>query len=130
MAGFYDLFPLTALIMMGAALWMPISGGADNLLKQPLRIFFQISEILLIAAYYIYSWFQGGQTIGMRAWKLHLQTDSGQPITVGNATLRFIVSLFSVFALGFGIMWAAFDSRRRMWHDTLTNTMVIAKGNK
>lgn len=129
-AGFYDLLPLAALIMIGTALWMPISGGADNLMRQPLRILFQIFEILLISAYYIYSWFQGGQTIGMRAWKLHLQTNSGQPIKVRDATLRFIASLFSVFVLGLGILWAAFDSRRRMWHDILSGTMVIAKTNR
>jgi len=124
-AALYDLLPLAALMMVGTALLLPLTGGAAMPHLGLTHFAYQLFVFALIAGYYIWSWHRGGQTIGMRAWRLRVQTQSGSNPDIRTACLRFACSLVSVFAMGLGLIWALFDSRRRMWHDRWTGTEVI-----
>ena len=111
--------------------WQPVP-LLDNL---------QMSQILNLTIRYFYAflvtfiffgwfWVHGGQTIGMRAWKIKLldqrsAVDSLITITWKQALIRYFVALLSwaIFAAGF--IWLLFDSRQRSWHDMASSTRLV-----
>jgi uncharacterized RDD family membrane protein YckC len=40
---------------------------------------------------------------------------------------RYIGYFLSTIPLGIGLIWAAFDARKRAWHDLLAGTLVVYK---
>jgi uncharacterized RDD family membrane protein YckC len=81
---------------------------------------------LLEIVYFVVCWGVLGQTIGMMPFGLHIVRNSdGGKLTWGNVALRMVGWFVAgaVFALGFA--WAAFDSRKRGWHDMIGGTVVI-----
>jgi uncharacterized RDD family membrane protein YckC len=124
-ASLYDLLPLIALLMLGTALLLPLTGGQGMPRSGAGHYAYQAYVFSLTAIYYIWSWHRGGQTIGMRAWRLRVQTESGTRPGFKTACLRFGASLVSVAAVGLGLLWALADPKRRMWHDRWTRTEVI-----
>jgi uncharacterized RDD family membrane protein YckC len=74
-------------------------------------------------AYCGYCWTHGGQTLGMKAWKIALASDDGErPVGWRRAAVRFGSALAT---LGLGYVWAAIDRDRRTWHDRLSKTCVL-----
>ncbi len=130
LAGFYDLFPLLALWMVGTAAWLGLAhavgaGGEDMghwaVGNWPFRGF-----LLLIGfAYYAVSWRMGGQTIGMRAWRVRVIAVGGGELSWPRLGLRYLVGWIGVLVLGLGLWWAWFERYGRMWHDLATRTRVI-----
>ncbi len=141
MASIYDLLPLIALLMVATALMLQLTGaegvpatGVDRIPLNdiegiprtgPVHYLYQALILLLVAFYYIWSWHRGGQTIGMRAWRLRVQTEAGAKPGFKTACLRFALSLISIAALGLGLAWSLIDPKRRMWHDRWTGTEVV-----
>ena len=129
-ASLYDLLPLIALLMIGTAILLPFSGGAlgkPNAMPRSglAALAYQLYLFALIAAYYVWSWHRGGQTIGMRAWRLQVRSTDGSRPSLRQAVLRFFASLVSIAAFGLGLIWMLFDARGRMWHDRWTDTEVM-----
>ncbi len=79
-------------------------------------------------AYFIGLWGTRGQTIGMMLCGLRIVRDAdGGKLTWGHAVLRFI-GLFVAFAcIDIGVIWVAFDVRRRGWHDRIGGTVVVQR---
>jgi uncharacterized RDD family membrane protein YckC len=88
---------------------------------------------LLLAAFLFFGWFwtRGGQTLGMRAWRLKVVDEQGRSLTWLLALRRFAAAAFSWTALGAGFWWAIFDREKRAWHDRLSGThlVVLPKGH-
>ena len=85
---------------------------------------------LLLAAWWLYftwCWTHGGQTIGMRAWRLVLQSTDGAPIGWGRASGRFLAAILSMAPLGLGYWWIIIDRDRSGWHDHLSRTRIALK---
>lgn len=82
---------------------------------------------LLAVSYAFYGWFwtHGGQTLGMRAWKLRVITAAGTPLGWGDALLRFSAALLSWLPAGLGFFWQLLDRDRLTWHDRLSGTRLI-----
>ena len=82
---------------------------------------------LLVICFCFYGWFwtHGGQTLGMKTWKMKLQLDNGQSITWMLALIRFIAALISWSAAGLGFLWSMFDPQRRTWHDIASNCVLL-----
>ena len=51
---------------------------------------------LCVCAFFIYFWSQGGQTLGMRAWRLRIQNEDGTCITVTQAIIRLATATFGI----------------------------------
>jgi len=124
-AGIYDLLPLLGLWFLASVLSVAATGGAldshrllDKLLVQGLVLGFS-------AAYFVISWTHGGQTIGMRAWRLRVVSRGGLALRWPQALLRFGVALVSLGAFGIGFAWALFDSEIRTWHDLAAGTVMV-----
>jgi uncharacterized RDD family membrane protein YckC len=77
------------------------------------------------AAFFIGFWSKGGQTLGMRAWRLQLRREDGGPLTPAVAALRLVCAIPSWLLLGLGMWNILVDSRRRSWHDRLSRTEVV-----
>jgi len=82
-------------------------------------------ELVVQFLYFSYFW-SSGSTPGMRIFGLRVVDASGQgSIGFGRAALRFLGYLVSASCCAIGLIWAAFDSRKRGWHDRIANTVVI-----
>lgn len=81
---------------------------------------------LVLAAYLFFGWFwtHGGQTLGMRAWRLKVVRRDGASLSWIDAAWRFIAATLGVAALGAGFWSCYFDRERRCWHDRIARTHV------
>lgn len=126
----YDLLVLMAIWMFAAALVLLSFGGEVDVADQP-PLYHAILQAVLLgltALYFSISWSRGGQTIGMRAWRVRVVETCGQALDFRRANLRFALALVSLGAAGFGFIWCLFDADRRAWHDVVAKTrMVVVK---
>lgn len=76
--------------------------------------------------YYSHFWRRGGQSIGMKAWRIKLINNNGTgPMQLSQFMLRVGVGFFSL-VLGFlGFIWMLFDRQQRTWHDIASLTRVV-----
>jgi uncharacterized RDD family membrane protein YckC len=84
--------------------------------------------LVIVLGYFPFFWARGGQTPGMRPFRLWVVRDQdGTPFGWGTASLR-VLGLYvasSVFYLGF--IWIFLDKRRRGWHDLIAGTVVVRR---
>ena len=70
-------------------------------------------------------WVHGGQTVGMRAWKIKLIRSDGAPVRWKDALFRFAAATVSIASLGIGFFWALTNEQKKAWHDSWSNTQLI-----
>lgn|SRR5690554_4177299 len=75
--------------------------------------------------YYSHSWRFGGQTIGMKAWRLKLVNLQNKPMQLSQYMLRTAIGFFSIALFGLGFIWALIDKQQRSWHDMASLTRVV-----
>jgi uncharacterized RDD family membrane protein YckC len=125
LAALYDALPVLALWFVAAILALALTGGALDVHRLPQKVFVQALLLAFTAAYFVVSWRHGGQTIGMRAWRLRIVRNDGRPLDTRQSFVRFGVSLLSLAALGLGFWWALFDAQNRTWHDIAAGTVMV-----
>ena len=132
----YDLMPLIGIWMLVGLLAMIglqlATGSVDLVATDAIShhnwIYWGALRLGLLAAtaaYFIISWRRAGQTIGMRAWRLHLVSVDGTPLSQAQAWRRFGMAWISLLALGIGFVWSLFDRDRRCWHDIVSGTRLM-----
>jgi uncharacterized RDD family membrane protein YckC len=88
-----------------------------------------VALIALYAAaicYQPYMWWKYGATLGQRAVGVRVVRDyDGGPISGGAAAVRFIGIIVSAWILYLGLIWVAFEPRKRGWHDMMASTVVV-----
>jgi uncharacterized RDD family membrane protein YckC len=86
--------------------------------------------VLLLVTWGFYAWFwtHGGQTLGMRAWKLLSRDVHRRPMTLLQTVSRFLSGLISTALLGLGWLIALLPAKQTL-HDSLssTETVVVPK---
>jgi len=119
---FYDSLLLLALWFIATALLLPLTHGEAIRANNPL-----LTTYLLFISFFFYAWFwiHGGQTLGMRAWKLQLRNLRPGPISWWQALLRFLVAIPSGLLLGAGYLWLLVDRNKLSWHDRYSETCVV-----
>lgn len=70
-------------------------------------------------------WTHGGQTLGMRAWRIRVQRQDGAPLGWLLAWRRYLLAWVSLLLLGLGFFWLLVDKNRLTLHDRLSATAVI-----
>ena len=73
----------------------------------------------VFAAYFLWCWLRGGQTLAMRAWRIRIVD-----VAPGKALLRFIYAIFLV-PTGLSVLWVFFDKDRQFLHDRLAGTRLV-----
>ena len=89
-----------------------------------------LTQLYLCATCFVYlawCWVHGGQTLGMRAWRLRVVQPDGAGLSWRLATVRFFSALLSWSALGLGFLWVLLDKERKSWHDHLSATKLIVE---
>jgi uncharacterized RDD family membrane protein YckC len=80
---------------------------------------------LVIYSYFVTQWHHGGQTLGMRCWRLRLQKRDASRITWWDASLRFVAAIFSWLPAGLGFFWVLIDRDGLAWHDRWSETILV-----
>jgi uncharacterized RDD family membrane protein YckC len=119
----YDFLLLIALLFLATALLLPFTAGMAVTDQHTLiyRIY------LVVVSFFFYGWFwtHGGQTLGLRAWKLTVLTQDKKTLNWTQALVRFVTASVSLGFFGLGYLWILIDKDRRGWHDHLSKTTVF-----
>lgn len=120
-AGVYDLFLLVGLLLLAGLLLLPFNHGhavdGHNLW---VRLYF------LCVPYLFFSWFwtHGGQTLGLRAWRMRVRSADGGPVQWHQALIRYLAAWVSWLSI-VGMLWCLVDAGRRSLQDILSGTEIV-----
>ncbi|ASP39926.1 hypothetical protein CHH28_15155 [Bacterioplanes sanyensis] len=129
---FYDSFVLFSLYILGGFILVAIIKAVNQgefpgalPMSVNLSLFFCITFM-----YYTHSWLKGGQTIGMKAWRICLinarqQHGKTLPLQLSQCMLRCGCGFFSTVLGLLGFVWMLFDKQQRTWHDMASLTRVV-----
>jgi len=118
----YDSFLLLAVWFLATALLLPLNGGHAFASQQ---LFFPLYLLAVSFVFYGWFWTHGGQTLGLKAWKLKVQSLEQQPLNWKQALIRFSAAILSWSLCGLGFFWILIDKKNYAWHDYLSNTAVF-----
>ena len=142
----YDALAVLAIVMVVGLLCQLATAGHVTE-GTHIAWWFQPLQGLVVAAYFLVSWTRGGQTLGMRPWRIRLATLDGRPVAPARALLRLAVGALPL--LGLGLFWVStmrwavlapvagwaiwlipviFDRRRRALHDLAAGTLLARLG--
>lgn len=127
----YDALPVVALWMLLAVPFVvadvALSGDARHNIGafSPMQWLLWAACWLATGAYAVLSWRRGGQTLGMRPWRLRVVAADGGPATTRASCLRFLVGTASLLLGGLGFWWAWLDRDRLAWHDRASRTRIV-----
>jgi uncharacterized RDD family membrane protein YckC len=119
----YEALLLAALLLGAALPFVMMTHTADAIAARPL---FQVYLIAVAAAYFVWQWRRGGQTLPMRTWRLRVVTRAGTPLGLNHALSRFVFALAGCALAGAGFLWALVDREGLFLHDRLAGTKIIS----
>ncbi len=125
---FYDSLVLVCLIFVA---WLPVPLVPDHLWPDWIAQGWRLAYLfLLIYSFFGWFWCHGGQTLGMKAWRIRLEdatpTPNGfTPIGWKQAFLRLTAALVSWTAAGLGFLWSLVDRDQRTWHDMVSHSRLV-----
>jgi uncharacterized RDD family membrane protein YckC len=139
----YDLLAVVAIVMVVGLLCQLATGGqvVATGAHAVIAWWYQPLQGLVVGAYFVVSWLRGGQTLGMRPWRIRVVAADGGKVRPGQALRRVIVAALPLLLLGTapwlglrGALWAVLagwalwfapaliDPRRRALHDMAAGT--------
>jgi uncharacterized RDD family membrane protein YckC len=121
LAMFYDSLLLFSALLIATALALMVTRGTLSYHNPLFRTFL----FLVCFSFYAWFWLHGGQTLGMRAWRLRLQRPDGQPVTVWQALLRFMAAIPSLAFAGLGLLWMLVDKDKMAIHDRISESVIV-----
>jgi len=152
----YDTLLLLALLFVATLPILPLTGGeAITPAAQHSAAYLYRGYLALLAlGFFGLPWTRGGQTLGMKSWKIRLETREGSPPGWGAAALRFTLGLALALAAMLGLWlarapglsmrdlaaaaliapalanhaWIVFDRRGRSLQDIVCGMRVIRLG--
>lgn len=90
---------------------------------------FLVGLMVSLAGFYVFFWCRGGQTAGMRAWRLRVVQAGALPETrspgLRQALRRATLAPLCLLAAGAGYWWRSFDAGGDCLHDRWSGTRVI-----
>jgi len=117
----YDIFPVIGILIVTSGVVLVLRAGDD---VKAHTWWFQALILCEIACYYIYFWKVGGQTIGMKAWKIHIKPNNKNAthLSWSQACMRFIAGVFSCALFGLGLFWKLFSKKHKSWMDLASDS--------
>jgi uncharacterized RDD family membrane protein YckC len=115
----YESILLFAVAFLGTWLFQ-FAAGSFNLVEGWRHTALQLFLLALFAAYFLWCWLRGGQTLPMKTWRIRLVG-----VTPPKALLRFVYALF-LMPTGVSVVWALFDRERQFLHDRLAGTRLVS----
>lgn len=108
------LFPITAVLLV-------FRSGKAFPAGDPLYL---ALIALTVVCFYVGFWVLGGQTPGMRAWRIRLEDTRGMPPRAREALVYFGWAALLTMMFGLGWWWTLFNPARRSLQERLTEKTV------
>lgn len=145
----YDLVAVVAIVMVVGMICQIATGGqlVHTGVQTSIAWWYRPLQYVVVAAYFVVSWLRGGQTLGMRPWRMRLRMNHGERVTPVAAFVRAGLVSLPLLVLAIGhvtsprmamltllVVWgtffvvALFDKRRRALHDMLAGTELVHSG--
>lgn len=141
----YDSMLVFAVLMAATALLLPITGGEAMDGLGPATFLYQAYLLLVVFGFFAMCWTHGGQTLGMRAWRIRLVLADGSPVQLREAAMRYAAALLTWIPLALILLWThqhgligmasvpvmgvfvwSLGGKGRLaWHDRLAGTRLI-----
>jgi uncharacterized RDD family membrane protein YckC len=118
----YDALLLAGLLFVFTMLLIFVRGGRAI---GPGTLWYEASLVAVAFTFCGVSWTRGGQTVGMKAWRIRVVAKDASSLDWPHSALRFVASWLSLLPAGLGYWWALVDRERCCWHDRLSRTRVI-----
>lgn len=121
-AAVYDAMLLTAVLFLAAAFVLLFTAGraipADS-------VEFQLYLGGVIYLFCGWFWTHGGQTLGMRAWRLQVRSLDDSHVGWFQSGVRLVTAAAAWGLLGLGVLWCLLDPQRRSWQDIASRTRTV-----
>ena len=114
----YEAILAFAVAFFAAWIFFFASGGREALAGWP-RLALQLFIAAVLAAYFLWCWLRGGQTLAMKAWRIRLVG-----VTPGKALLRLAYAAVLLPTL-LSFFWVFFDRDKQFLHDRLAGTRLV-----
>ncbi|HOP17700.1 MAG: RDD family protein [Gammaproteobacteria bacterium] len=121
---FYDSWLVLALWLLGATADYFIQ-AAIGLGDAPVHLPLQLYLVACPFLFFGWFWTHGGQTLGMRSWRLKVLDCHGQPVGWRQALIRVAAAWLAALPLGLGYLWMLVDKAGLTWHDRLSRTRLV-----
>ena len=135
----YDVLLLLAVFLI---VGIPLSTLTTFLLNDgnaitPDHPYYLLNQIIVLSAlllssllFYGWFWTHGGQTLGMKTWRIQLVSENGGAINWRQAVIRYFAAILSWLLAGVGFLWVLVDGQNRSWHDILSRSFLrqLARG--
>jgi len=115
----YEAVLLFAVAFFAAWLFF-FASGAQDATSGGLRHALQLFIAMVFAAYFLWCWLRGGQTLAMKAWHIRLVD-----VTPHKALIRLVLAGLLV-PTAVSIIWSLFDRDRQFLHDRLAGTRLVS----
>lgn len=147
----YDLLAVLAIVMVVGYLCQRATGGTLISTEGHAHIawWYQPLQTLVVSTYFVASWTRGGQTLGMRPWRIRVANPDGSTLALRRALVRLVAAALPLLLLGLApwigaraalwivaVAWAvwfgmaAFDPRRRAVHDVIARTELHTRASR
>ncbi len=120
---FYDALLLTAVLFFATIPLIFIPEDMQSIqLVEGMKIFWYL---LVSYIYFAGFWLKGGQTPGMRPWKITLVDVQGGKPNKKQVTVRFFSAILSWALAGLGFLWMIVDRDHFSLHDHLSSSKLV-----
>lgn len=121
----YDTLLLLSVLLLASALAVAfnalVNHGEAIEAGNP---FFFLYLITVSFVFYGWFWTHGGQTLGMRSWKVYLINRTDTNITWKQSFIRFAAAIIAWFPVGLGFWWLYLGKDKQSWPDMLSATKL------
>jgi len=117
----YDLLLLITILLLAGLIAVTLNSGEAIGSGNP---FFFIYLLAVSFLFYGWFWTHGGQTLGMRSWKITLINYDNSNVSWQHAFIRFSVALISWLPLGLGFWWQYLGKNQLSWPDLMSHTRL------
>lgn len=142
----YDLVAVVAIVMVVGMISLIATGGqlVHTGAQTSITWWYRPLQYVVVTAYFVASWLRGGQTLGMRPWRMRLCMKNGDRMTLVAALVRAAIMSLPLLVLAIGhatsprtamltllAVWtvffavALFDKHRRALHDIIAGTELV-----
>jgi len=117
----YDSLLVFSILFFATLIFLPVTGGEAIAGTNHL---YHVYLSVCCYLYFTWQWLRGGQTLGMKAWRIRVVTFDGVHINWKQASLRFLLACASWLMLGAGFVWMFFDRDNLAFHDRFSGTKL------
>jgi uncharacterized RDD family membrane protein YckC len=120
----YDLLPTIPMVLVISTVILALHGGRPIEHSPAWAAVQWVLIWLLVGQYFVVSWRRGGQTMGMRPWRLQVLAADGKPASWRASWLRYLVASLTP---GLCLLWTLVDDERRGLHDLAAGTLLVRR---